>query len=92
MMCNTKGAKSTNVFITAFLDYCSSLNSCSDTLTLLVFMPASLRKADNDLVSPQHVSIHVAVLIDYRGSRYRSRPTRKITAGKISFQLRLTSL
>lgn len=92
MICNTTGAKSTNVFITAFLTHYSGLSSRSDTLTLLVFMPASPRKADNDLVSPQHVSIHVAVLIDFRGSKYRSRPTRKITAGKISFQLRLTSL
>jgi hypothetical protein len=92
MMCNIKGAKSTNVFITAFLDHYRGLSSRSDTLTLLVFMTASPRKADNDLVSPQHASINVAVLIDFKGSRYRSRPTMKITASNFRFQLRLTSL
>jgi hypothetical protein len=66
MMCNTKSAKSTNVFITAFLDHYSSLSSYSDTVTLLVSMPASPRKADNEMVSLQHVSTHVAVLIDFR--------------------------
>lgn len=68
MICNTKGAQSTNVFITAFLDHYSSLSSRSDTVNLLVFMPASPRKADNEMVSMQHVSIHVAVLIDFRKS------------------------
>lgn len=78
--------------MTAFLTHYSGLSSRSDTLTLLVFMPASPRKADNDVVSPQHVSIHVVVPIDYRGSRYRSRPTMKTTAGNFRFQLRFTSL
>lgn len=92
MICNTKCAKSINVLVTASLDCYDSLSSRSDTLPLPVSMPASPRKADNNLVSPQHVSIHVAVLIDYRGSRYRSRRTMKITASNFRFQLRLTSL